>query len=444
MNKNNNKANFRLFLGIVNILIYEIIMLAILYICYKEYNLFNSNEYIIISIFYLALFVIFGRLFDSFNIGETTTTDLFISNSLTLIFNNFFLYIVLCLTRLTLVGIVPMIILQVFGMIAAAILLTIEDSFIRGKYPPEKFICIYGEEHNDLIGKLNNPKDLSMSIVKTINIKDINYSEIDVLFRNIDGIITLDVHHPDKKKLFKVCYKKRLMIYDMPSITDMLIASGEILHIVDTPIIKVNKFGPNKFESIIKRMIDIFGSFVLIVITSPIMLLTAIAVKLNDGGSVFYKQSRLTKDGKQFKIIKFRSMVMNAEDKTGAVLAKVDDDRITSVGKLIRKCRIDELPQFFNILKGDMSFVGPRPERIEIYDEITKTMPEFDYRLCVKAGLTGYAQIYGKYNTTLRDKLLLDLYYIEKYSLVEDIKLLILTLKVVFKPESSEGIKDNK
>ena len=232
------------------------------------------------------------------------------------------------------------------------------------------------------------------------------------------------------------------MIYDMPSITDMLIASGEILHMVDTPIIKVNKFGPNQFERIIKRFIDILGSFILVVLTSPIMLITALAIKLNDGGSVFYKQSRLTRDGKEFKIIKFRSMVMNAEDKTGAVFAKVNDDRITSVGKIIRKFRIDELPQMLNILKGDMSFVGPRPERTEIYDEITKTMPEFDYRLCVKAGLTGYAQIYGKYNTPLRDKLLLDLYYIEKYSLVEDIKLLILTLKVIFKPDAAEGVSE--
>lgn len=227
----------------------------------------------------------------------------------------------------------------------------------------------------------------------------------------------------------------------MPSITDMLIASGEILHIVDTPIIKVNKFGPNQAERIVKRFIDIIGSLVLIIITSPIMLVTAIAIKVNDKGDVFFKQARLTKDGKSFEMIKFRSMIMNAESKTGAVLAKQNDDRITSVGKVIRKFRIDELPQLFNILKGEMSFVGPRPERIEMYDEITKTMPEFDYRLCVKAGLTGYAQIYGKYNTELRDKLLLDLYYIEKYSLVEDIKLIILTLKVIFKSDATEGVK---
>ena len=137
-------------------------------------------------------------------------------------------------------------------------------------------------------------------------------------------------------------------------------------------------------------------------------------------------------------------MVMNAENKTGVVLAKENDDRITKVGKFIRKTRFDELPQLVNIFNGEMSFVGPRPERPEIYDEIVKTMPEFRYRLVVKAGLTGYAQIYGKYNTSLRDKLLLDLYYIENYSLIDDIKLILLTLKIIFKKESTEGIKDDE
>ena len=443
-NKNNNKANAKIVLSLTSILIYEIIMLVILMTCYINYYFYYSNGYVVFFLLYLFLFIIFGKLFSVFDLGETTTTDLFISTSLTLLFSNFFVYIVICLITLRIVPIWPIILMQAIGMVVSALLLIGEDSYIKKHYPPARFICIYGGDHDDLIGKLNNPKDLSITIIKTINIKNIKYKDIDILFRNIDGIITLDVHHTDKKKLFKICYKKRLMIYDMPSITDMLLASGEVLHMVDTPIIKVNKFGPNQFEIIVKRIIDIVGSLLLIIVTLPIMLGTAIAIKANDGGSIFYKQSRLTKDGREFKIIKFRSMVMNAESKTGAVFAKVDDDRITSIGKFIRKCRIDELPQMFNILKGDMSFVGPRPERTEIYDEITKTMPEFDYRLCVKAGLTGYAQIYGKYNTPLRDKLLLDLYYIEKYSLIEDIKLIILTLKVVFKPEAAEGVKDEK
>ena len=441
MDNKNNKANAQIVLSLANIFVYVLIMLVILMTCYVNYFFFYKNGYTIFTLLYMFLFLFFGRLFDSFKLAETTTTDLFISHSLTLLFCNFFIYVILCLVTLRIIPIWPIILMQVIGMLLAIILLKSEDKFLRSQFPPLRLVCIYDGQHDDLIGKLNNINDLSMNIIKKINIKDVDFKNIDLLLRNVDGIVTLDIHHPAKKKLFKICYKKRIMVYDMPSITDMLIASGEILHIVDTPIIKVNKFGPNQAERIVKRFIDIIGSLILIIIASPIMLVTAIAIKVNDHGDIFFKQARLTKDGKSFEMIKFRSMIMNAESKTGAVLAKQNDDRITSVGKVIRKFRIDELPQLFNILKGEMSFVGPRPERIEMYDEITKTMPEFDYRLCVKAGLTGYAQIYGKYNTELRDKLLLDLYYIEKYSLVEDIKLIILTLKVIFKSDATEGVK---
>ena len=444
MNNSNNNANAKIVLSVANIFIYIIVLLTILMTCFINYFFYYKNGYTIIFILYFCLFLIFGRLFDSFNLGNTTTTDLFISNSLTLLFCNSIIYVILCLITLRLIFVWPIVLAQIIDMGLSALLLIFEDKFLRNVFPPLNLICIYGEEHDDLIGKLNNVNDLSMRIVKSINIKKLDYKKIDILLRNVDGVVTLDVHHPDKKKLFKICYQKRMMIYDMPSITDMLIASGEILHIVDTPIIKVNKFGPNQAERIIKRVIDIIGSIILLVIASPFMIATAIAIKKYDGGDVFFKQSRLTKDGKEFKIIKFRSMIMDAEKNTGAVFAKADDERITPVGKIIRKFRLDELPQLFNILVGDMSFVGPRPERAEIYDEITKVMPEFDYRLCVKAGLTGYAQIYGKYNTVLRDKLLLDLYYIEKYSLVEDVKLLILTLKVIFIRDSAEGVSDEK
>lgn len=439
--KKNRKDNAKIVLSLANVFVFVLLMLIALMTCYVGYFFYYKNGYTLFFLLYIVLFLLFGRLFDCFNLGDTTTTDLFISHSLTLLFCNFFIYVVLCLITLRMIPVWPIIIVQAIDMLVAVGLLKAEDKFLRSEYPPQKLICIYDGEHTDLINKLNNVNDLSMQIVESINIKKINYKKIDSLLDDIDGIVTLDIHHPDKKKLFKICYTKRLTIYDMPSITDMLIASGQVLHIVDSPIIKVNKFGPNQAERIVKRLIDILGSFILLVLTSPIMLVTAIAIKVNDKGDIFYRQARLTKDGKEFKIVKFRSMIMNAEANTGAVLAKINDNRITPIGKIIRKFRIDELPQLINILVGDMSFVGPRPERAEIYNKITQDMPEFEYRLCVKAGLTGYAQIYGKYNTPLREKLLLDLYYIEKYSLIEDVKLLILTLKAVFKPDSAEGIK---
>lgn len=439
--KYSNKENAKIALAIANVLICEIIFLTILMTGYVDYYFYYSNGYLAFFIFYLALFIILGRMFDVFELGDSTATDLFLSHSLTLLIANMFSYVVLCLITLKLLPFLPIFILQLIDEVVIGLILFLENKYVRINFPPIKVVAIYGEEHYGLINKLDNISDLSMSVIRSIHLKDVNYHKIDELLEGADGIVTLDVHHNNKKKLFKICYEKHLLVYDVPSITDMFLASSNILHIVDTPILKINKFGPSQVERFAKRGVDIVGSIILLILTCPIMLFTAIAIKLDDHGDIFYKQVRLSRNEKPFKMIKFRSMVMNAEDETGVVFAKKDDDRITKIGKFIRKTRFDELPQLINILKGDMSFVGPRPERPEIYDEISKTMPEFRYRLVVKAGLTGYAQIYGKYNTSLRDKLLLDLYYIENYSLIDDIKLLLLTLKVVFSKSSSEGVE---
>jgi len=438
------KENANLVLSLSNIFVLEIVFLAVLMMSYVNYFFYYSNGYLVFFGLYFLLFILFGRLFDSFDIGNTTTTDLFLSYTLTLLICNFFVYFILCLIALRLIPAWPILLIQLIETLLIAGLLYLENRYIRMNFPPVRVVAIYGEEHYGLIGKLNNIRDLSMSVIKTIDLNDLDYDKFDELTKDADGIVTLDVHHENKKKLFKACYEKKLLVFDVPSITDMFLASSDILHIVDSPVLKINKYGPDELESIVKRMIDILGSLILIILTSPIMLAVAIAIKLQDGGDILYKQVRLTKDQKEFKIYKFRSMIMNAEKKTGVVLARENDDRITPVGKFIRKTRFDELPQLFNILKGEMSFVGPRPERPEIYDEICKTMPEFRFRLVVKAGLTGYAQIYGKYNTSLRDKLLLDLYYIENYSLVDDIKFILLTLKIVFNKEATEGVSDEQ
>ena len=189
---------------------------------------------------------------------------------------------------------------------------------------------------------------------------------------------------------------------------------------------------------------DIVISLAGIILSSPIILITAIAIKIYDGGSVFFRQSRCTIDNKVYQIIKFRSMITDAEKDGVARLATENDDRITPIGHFIRKTRIDEIPQFFNVLKGDMSIVGPRPERPEIIAEYCEQFPEFMYRTKVKAGLTGYAQVFGKYNTTSYDKLKWDLMYIEKFSIWLDLKLIIMTIKIVFMKESTEGLEEGK
>ncbi len=436
----NTKENAKIAMSIANLFFFEIIFLATLMLCYTSYFFYYSNGYLVFFLIYLILFILFGKIFDAFEIGDTTTTDLFLSGSLTLVFASVLIYFILCLITLRIIPLWPVLLMLLIQIVSNALLIYMENHYIRSNFPPVKVVAIYGESHYNLIGKLNNVRDLSMSVVKTVDLKDIDYRKIDELLEGADGVVTLDVHHENKKKIFKACYARKLLIFDVPSITDMLLASSDILHIVDSPILKINKFGPSQIEKTIKRLIDVAGSLVLLIICLPIMLAVALAIWLQDHGDVFYRQVRLTKDEKEFKIIKFRSMVMNAEKHTGVVLARENDDRITPVGRFIRKTRLDELPQLINILLGDMSFVGPRPERPEIYEEICRTMPEFRYRLVVKAGLTGYAQVYGKYNTSLRDKLLLDLYYIENYSIIDDIKLILLTLKIIFNKESTEGV----
>ena len=212
------------------------------------------------------------------------------------------------------------------------------------------------------------------------------------------------------------------------------------MNLVDTPLYICKNTDISLAQRFLKRVMDIVISLTGIILTSPIMLITAIAIYAYDRGPVLYKQVRCTKGNREFKICKFRSMVVNAEKDGKAQLAKENDSRITPVGKIIRSMRIDELPQFFNILKGDMSVVGPRPERPELIEKNCMKIPEFAYRTRVKAGLTGYAQVYGKYNTSFIDKLKLDLIYVSNYSILMDIHLIFLTLKIIFIKDSTEGV----
>ena len=216
--------------------------------------------------------------------------------------------------------------------------------------------------------------------------------------------------------------------------------SADNIHLFDTSLLLFRNKGLSIEQQFMKRAFDIIASLIAIVVASPFMIVIAVCIKLYDRGPVIFTQDRLTKDGRIFKVYKFRSMRVEQES-AGYCMTRKHDDRITPVGKVIRNIHFDELPQLFNILKGDMSFVGPRPECPSIAEDYCKIIPEFNYRLKVKAGLTGYAQVYGKYNTTPYDKLKLDLTYIENYSFVLDIKLMLLTFKILFQKENTEGIE---
>jgi lipopolysaccharide/colanic/teichoic acid biosynthesis glycosyltransferase len=254
-----------------------------------------------------------------------------------------------------------------------------------------------------------------------------------------DTVILYEVPVDVRKEVTDWCYQNLKNIYYNPSVSDIIQHSSRQTVIDDIPFYAW-QFHLIGFEQrIIKRLMDLCISLILLVLTSPILLISAICIRRNDGGSVFFRQKRATANGKVFEIYKFRTMKENVENRS----ATRDDDRITGVGRVLRKYRIDELPQLINIVKGDMSLVGPRPEMMENVEDYTRELPEFRYRLRMKAGLTGYAQIFGKYNTSSRDKLMLDLMYIENYSLVKDIQLLFQTVLVIFKAdESTEAFGD--
>ncbi|MCD8154655.1 MAG: exopolysaccharide biosynthesis polyprenyl glycosylphosphotransferase [Clostridiales bacterium] len=266
-----------------------------------------------------------------------------------------------------------------------------------------------------------------------------DYRDPEVLscIEKCDTVFLYDIPVERRTELVEYCYRLMKNIYFNPEIADIVEINANHVVVDDISMICAGVKEFSLEQRIFKRTMDIVLSLVILVLTSPLWLASAIAIKACDGGPVFFKQSRATKGGRVFQLYKFRTMRENAENHS----VTSEDDRITPVGKVLRKFRIDELPQLLNILKNDMSLVGPRPEMLENVYIYTKELPEFEYRLRVKAGLTGYAQIAGKYNTSPKDKLILDLMYIEQYSIWKDIKLLFQTLIVLFKADSTEAFE---
>ena len=255
-----------------------------------------------------------------------------------------------------------------------------------------------------------------------------------------DSVLLSDVPVAMREQILNYCYRQSIRCYAVPTVSDILIMNAEKIQMTDAEMLLFRNQGLTAGQRSAKRAFDVVAGLIAAVIASPFMVIIALAIKLYDGGPVFFTHDRLTRDGKAFKIYKFRSMRVQQEQK-GYCLTRKNDDRITPVGKIIRKLHLDELPQIINIVKGDMSFVGPRPETPALAAEYCERLPEFSFRLKVKAGLTGYAQVYGSYNTTPADKLKMDLTYIEKYSFWLDLKLMLLTFKILFQKENTEGIE---
>lgn len=416
-----------------------------IYFPYISYRLpFWQKGHWLLILLYFALLTLFSQTYGGTRIGYLKATDVFFSQFFALLCVNIISYIQLSLMALTLLRPSYMLWAAAVQLAIAAVWTILCQKVYQRLFPPRKLLLIYGERPiQDIMGKFASRPD-KYDIVKSMNLTEGLPAIYDEITAGYGGIVLWDIPTSVRNDLLKYCYSKYIRVYLMPKISDVIIRGADPVHLFDTPIFLTREYSTTIEQRIVKRLIDVVCSLILIVLASPFMLITALAVKLYDHGPILYKQVRCTTGGKEFKILKFRSMRVDAEKDGVARLASQNDSRITPVGKFIRKVRLDELPQLFNILKGEMSFIGPRPERPEIIKQYMEDMPEFAFRMKMKAGLAGYAQVYGKYNTTPYDKLKLDLFYIENYTVWLDLKLMLLTLKILFKPESTEGIDEKQ
>lgn len=426
-------------------------LLCYIYVWFNYVNVMLDKTYIMKGNFlvigvYALIITYFISFFGGFKIGVNKKSNVIISQIIGLLISNGIYFIVTVMMAGYMSYIPKFLCYYGCTFVVQAVLVTIISYLFMTLYykvfPPYKVLNIKGNHENNLAFKFASRND-KYNVAGEISF-DADIAEIDKMVDDYDAILINDVPSEKRNRILKICFAKGKRVYITPKISDIIIRRADTLAVFDTPLLLANNSTLNITERVIKRAFDIFLSAFGLIILSPLMILISLAIFLYDRGPVFYRQTRYTKNGKTFRILKFRSMIPNAEKDGVARLAAEKDDRITPVGKFIRATRLDELPQFFNILSGDMSFVGPRPERPEIADEYEKELPEFAFRLRVKAGLTGYAQIFGKYNTTSYDKLKLDMIYVENCSLLMDLKLLLLTLKVIFMKESTEGLEEGQ
>lgn len=449
MNKDKEKyKRVALFVDSLVLLTWLTSAFGIIWINYYNSQMNNSffakGNWVLFGL-YMAILWVFSKIYRGLKVGTLKTADIIVSQILATFCTNVVAYFQIALISRQLPQVGPLLIGMLYQCAVIVIWAIVSGAIIRSLYPAKNIVMIYGNEHPAMMlaEKMSHRADKYL-ISEMINVS-MGFDYITGRLGEFDAVVICDTPNDIRNDILKYCFSNSIRTYLVPKISDIIVRGSDNNELFDTPLITSKNDGIGIEKRFVKRLSDIIMSGIGIIIASPFMLITAIAIKLYDRGPILYKQVRYTRDKKEFKLLKFRSMVVNAESDGVARLASEKDKRITPVGKVIRKIRFDELPQLFNIFKGDMSVVGPRPERPEIHAKYEKEMPEFSFRLKVKAGLTGNAQVIGKYNTTPYDKLKLDLMYIEKYSIALDILLILKTIKIIFMPEeSTQGIKEGQ
>lgn len=408
---------------------------------YRPYVYKNSiyTDIAIIIIFAL-LYFIFGRIYEAFQVSMHRVSEMVYSQFLSLVFSNGIAWLIIWLMSSKFPN--PLYLLAGLAVETgiSVVWCILSNHWYYEKFPPAKTAVIYDarEGMDELVREYNMDRKFEVILITTAEecIRDLPQLKL------CTNVFLSGVHSHDRNVILKYCVEQDIRVYVIPRVGDVIMSGAEKVHMFHLPMLRVGRYHPNPEYLFGKRLFDVCTSFLALILLSPVMLATAVSIKCYDHGPVFYRQKRLTQNGREFYVLKFRSMRTDAEkDGVARLSSGEQDDRITPVGRIIRACRIDELPQLINILKGDMSVVGPRPERPEIAALYCEEMPEFNLRLQAKAGLTGYAQVYGKYNTTPYDKLQMDLMYIANPGIREDLKICFATVKILFLPESTEGVE---
>lgn len=395
----------------------------------------------LLIVFYFVMTAFVTSFYGGYKFGHLSKLEVMFSQILSMCISGGVIYCVICMIERDFRRPDWLIIMTLID-IAFIVIYTLLIEYLNYRiFPPRRMILVYGDKGPNEMRDIFNSRPDKFEIAEAVHAgSDRNF--ILEKAKNYDGVVIHRVSADIKNELIHLCYSNNIRVYIVPSISDIILRSSSVTHLFDLPIFLTKSYDLSLTDRFLKRLLDIVCAILMLIIFSPVMLISMIAIRITDGGPVFYKQKRVTKNGQLFDILKFRSMVVDSEA-DGIHVAVKDDERVTPVGRVLRKVHFDELPQLINVLKGEMSMVGPRPERPEIVERYRSEIPEFDYRLKVKAGLTGYAQVYGRYNTTSFNKLKLDMMYIENYSFLLDIKLIFLTFKILFQKDNTEGFDDN-
>lgn len=430
------------FCNLLNVIFVTLPFVACWYWYYAERLIapfFEKGNWAVLSIF-LILYFLFGQTYSAFKINIPHRSEIIYSQFLAILFSNIIIFFVILLLMKRVPPILPLLLSMLAEVCISFMWVVIVHKLYFKKMDPYKTVIIWDMRQglDELVQSYG--LDVRFNIIRTVHVDEC-VGDIQAALDSAEVIFLCGIHSHERNQIVKYCIYNNIRAYVIPRIGDVIMSGATSMHMFHLPILALERFNPSPFYLFFKRLFDIVVSGIAIVLLSPIMIIVALLIR-RDGGTAFYKQTRLTKNGKKFEVLKFRSMRMDAEKDGVARLSTGENDaRITPIGKIIRSCRIDELPQLINIFQGTMSIVGPRPERPEIAAEYEKEMPEFSLRLQAKAGLTGLAQVYGKYNTTPYDKLLMDLEYIAKASIVEDLRIMFATVKILFLPESTEGVQ---